>query len=112
MTDEEFMKLSESFEQYLATEKVFLKNKNRVADVEQAREIAKRIFPDSKIYTKPDPLIMGGTVLCIEDFYLPVREIKLFQMLIHKADNFDISVEGDEDVRIALLFNNTATRLR
>lgn len=111
MTDEEFMKLADKFYQYKAKEKVFTLNRSRIEDIEQAREIAKKLFPDSKIYLADDPLGMGTIILRIEDFYLPVREIKLFQKMINTADNFDISIVGEEEVRLALLFNNAAIRI-
>lgn len=111
LTDEEFMKLADKFHQYKAKEKVFTINRSRIEDIELAREIAKKLFPDSKIYLADDPLGMGAIILRIEDFYLPVREIKLFQKMINTADNFDISIIGEEEVRLALLFNKAAIRI-
>lgn len=112
MTEKTFMKLAEQYHKYEAQAKKFAINRDRIEDIEHAREIAKQVFPDSKIYLADDPLGMGCVILRIEDFHLPVREIKLFQELIDKADNFDISIVGVEKMRMGILFNNARIRIR
>ena len=114
MDDKEFDDLMVAIEKYLATEKVFIKNPERFADVQRATEIATQLFSEAEIAIDDDPLQMGALIVRIDGFDVTVRgetEIKLFSELISKANNFEIYAVGDERVRFALLFNNALTRL-
>ena len=114
LTDAEFMALMGDLNKYLEAKKVFIKNPTRFADVQHATEIAKQLFKGMEIALKDDPLQMGALILCINGFDITVRgerEIKLFQELIDKADNFEIYPAGNESVKFAILFNNALIRL-
>lgn len=114
MTDEEFMKLAKGLNKYLETEKIFIKNPARFADVQHATEIARQLFADTQISIEDDPLQMGSLCLCINGFDIIVRgerEIKLFKELISKANNFEIYPISDESIRFAIMFNGALTRL-
>ena len=107
MNDEEFMGLMNELGDYLKVQKVFIKNPARFAEVNTARQIAKELFADSNITIEDDPLQMGAMSLCINCFDVTIRgkdEIKLFQQLIAKADNFEIYSVGDERIKIDILF--------
>lgn len=109
MDDKEFMDLMGELGDYLAREKVFIKNPTRFAEVETAREIAKELFQESTVTIEDDPLQTGALCLCINCFDVVVRgerEIKLFQKLIAKANNFEIYPVGDENIKIAIMFND------
>lgn len=111
MTDKDFMQL---MEEYLATQKVFIQNPERIADVRRATEIAVKLFPDAIISINEDPIQMGAMILRIEDFDVTIRgamEIDLFQSLISKADNFEIYPIGDEKVRFAMVFEHALIKL-
>ena len=114
MNDQEFMTFIGDLKKYLDAEKAFIKNPARLADVQHATEIAKQLFKDMEISIKDDPLQMGALILCINGFDITVRgerEIKLFQELIDKADNFEIYPVGDESVKFAILFKNVLIRI-
>ena len=111
MNEDAFMQFADALTQYLETQKVFIPNTKRLRDVNEAMEMAKRLFPDAKITIKDDSLQMGSLILCIEDFDLTVRETKLFDGLVGKASNFEIYSVGDENVKIAILFNHALTRI-
>lgn len=114
MDDKEFETLMQELSDYLAREKVFIKNPERFADVERATEIATQLFSDATISINDDPLQMGALIVRIDGFDVTVRgarEIELFSALIAKADNFEIYPVGDERICFAILFNNALTRL-
>ena len=109
MNDAEFMDLMGEIADYLKSEKVFIKNPARFADVNAAREIAKELFQESSITIEDDPLQTGSLCLCINCFDVIVRgerEINLFQKLISKANNFEIYPVGDENIKISIMFND------
>ena len=114
MDNKEFLDFIGDLKKYLNTQKVFIQDPIRFADVQQATEIAKELFKDMEVAIKDDPLQMGALILCINGFDITVRgkrEIKLFQRLIDKADNFEIYPVGDESVKFALLFNGVLRRV-
>ena len=114
MDDKEFDELMQKLSDYLATEKVFIKNPERFADVERATEIATQLFSDSTVTIENDPLQMGALIVRIDGFDIVVRgerEISLFSELISKANNFEIYSIGDERICCAILFNNALTRV-
>lgn len=114
MNDQEFMTLARELKEYFDAQKVFIQDPIRFAEVERATEIAREIFNDMKVAIEDDPLQMGALILCITGFDITVRgtrEIKLFQELIDKADNFEIYPVGDEKVKFAILFNHVLARI-
>jgi len=114
LNDKEFLDLMGELKEYLDAQKVFIQDPIRFAEVERATEIAREIFKDTDIKIEDDPLRMGALILCINGFDITVRgprEIKLFQELIDKADNFEIYPVGDERVKFAILFNRVLRRL-
>ena len=114
LDDKEFMSLMEGFAQYLETEKVFIKNSARLAEVQHATEIAKQLFLDSKVSLEDDPLQMGALILRVEGFDVVIRgerEINLFKVLISKADNFEIYPIGDERIKFSMVFSGALIRL-
>ena len=112
MNEEEFMKMADALTQYLKIPKVFIQNPLRMADVKHATEMAKYLFPEAKITIEDDPIQMGALILCIEDFDLAVREIEIFSDMIKKADNFEIFHFGEDNVKLAILFNGALTRIK
>lgn len=115
LDEREFLSLMGKLKEYLDTEKVFIQDPVRFADVERATEIAKTLFSDMEITIEDDSLQMGALILCINGFDITVRgerEIKLFQELISKADNFEIYPVGDEKVKFAILFSKVLRRVQ
>lgn len=114
LNDQEFLALMGGVKEYLEAQKVFIQDPIRFAEVKRATEIAREIFKDMEVSVEDDPLQMGALILCINGFDITIRgerEIKLFQALIDKADNFEIYAIGDEKVKCAILFNNILTRV-
>lgn len=114
MNNAEFESLMGALKKHLKEDKVFIKNPARLADIERATEIAREIFKEMKVFIKDDPIQMGALILCIEGMDIVVRgerEIKLFQELVSKANNFEIYPVGDENVRFSILFNNALMRM-
>lgn len=114
LNNKDFSSLMGELKEYLEAQKVFIQDPIRFAEVERATEIAREIFKDMDISVEDDPLQMGALILCINGFDITVRgtrEIKLFQELIDKADNFEIYPIGDEKVRFAILFSRVLTRI-
>lgn len=114
MNDAEFLSFMGGLKEYLETQKVFIQDPIRFAEVERATEIAREIFKDMEVSIEDDPLQMGALILCIKGFDITVRgerEIKFFQELIDKADNFEIYPVGDEKVKFAIMFNRVLRRL-
>ena len=113
MDDKEFEGLMGELEQYLAQDKVFIKNPIRMQEFQRAREIASELFQDSQISIEDDPLQMGALILRIDGLDITIRgkrEIALFCELISNADNFEIYAVEDS-VRFAILFNNVLVRM-
>jgi hypothetical protein len=114
MEDKEFLSLMEELNSYLEREKVFIKNSARFAEVQQATEIATKLFSDAKVTVEDDPLQMGALIVRIEGFDIIVRgkrEIELFKKLISKADNFEIYSVASDKIRFAILFNDVLIRM-
>lgn len=112
MNKDEFAEMIDDLSKYLSKPKAFIQDPLRMADVMHAMEIAKHLFPEAKITIEDDPIQMGALILCIEDFDLVVREIELFKDMIDKADNFEIFKFGEENVKIAILFNGVLRRVK
>lgn len=114
MTDENFMSLMHELNAYLEREKVFIKNPKRFPVVKRAMEIAEKLFKDSSITIKNDPLQMGSLCIGINGFDIVVRgerEIGLFKELISNADNFEIYPVGRERIQFSIMFNNALIRI-
>lgn len=102
----------EVLRQYLAREKMFIANPERMPDVNRATEMAEHLFPEATITIEDDPLQMGALILCIEDFDFTVRETKCFNTIVGKADNFEIYPTDDQNVKIAIVFQNALTLIK
>ena len=114
MNNKEFKDLMAELSQYLKSEKVFIKNSARFAEVDTAFQIASQLFSDSSIEIADDPLQMGALILRIEGYDIAIRgqeEIALFSALISKADNFEIYPTGDEKIKFSLVFSGALVRL-
>lgn len=96
--------------EYLNTQKAFVQNPKRIAEVNAATEMACRLFPKAKIELEDDPLQMGAIILTIEDCFITVREIKKFIELVSKASNFEI-INTCEDVKLSILFDNALIKI-
>lgn len=107
----EFNKFADCMREYLKETKCFVKNPVRIADVEHAMEMAQRMFPDSKVCIKDDPLQLGSLILYVEDFDIVVKETKDFNTLVAKADNFEIYPIKNEKIAMSIMFNGTFIRL-
>lgn len=111
MNDKELITFAEHLQKYLETEKVFIKNAARFAEVEEAFNLAQQLFSDSDVTIADDPLQMGALILRIEGYDVVVRDIALFQKLIAKASNFEIYPIGDEKMKFSLVFSGALTRM-
>lgn len=114
MNDKEFDLFARRLLQHLEQQKVFVKNPERFAEVEQAYTIAQKLFASSTVTIKDDALQMGALVINIRGYDVTVRgqeEIALFSELISKADNFEIYPTTDEKICFALVFRNALTRI-
>ena len=115
LINNEFESLVEMLQRNLETEKVFVKNPERFADVQHATEIAKKLFSTMEITIQDDPLQTGSLAVCIKGFDMVVRgarEIKLFQELVSKADNFEIRPFADETLQFNIMFNRALTQVK
>ena len=114
MDSQEFRNLMAELDEYLKSEKVFIKNSARFYEVNEAFQIALQLFPDAKVEIADDPLQMGALILRIEWYDIIIRgseEIALFSALIAKADNFEIYPAGDEKIKFSLVFSGALVRL-
>ena len=111
MNNEEFNGLANIIAEYLAMQKVFIQNPLRMKEVNDATEMACKLFPEANITLEDDPMQMGAVFLCIEDFDITVRETKEFAEIIRKADNFEIFPTDEENIRISIMFDNALTRI-
>ena len=114
MDSQEFKGLMAELSQYIESEKVFIKNPVRFAEIDTAFQIASQLFSDSSIEIADDPLQMGALILRIECYDIVVRgqdEIALFSALIANADNFEIYPTSDDKIRFALVFSGALIRL-
>ena len=115
MNDAEFISFLDQLGEYLSSEKNFITNHFRLEEFNQAREMAKELYPDAKIYVEEDPLQMGAMILSVEEYDIgasSVREINLFKDIISLADNFEIrAIIEEEKVRFSALFNNVFIRV-
>ena len=114
MDSQEFKGLMDKLAQYLESEKVFIKNPARFAEVNAAFQIASQLFTDAEVTISDDPLQMGALILRIESYDIIVRgqeEIALFSALIATADNFEIYPANNEKIKFALVFSGALIRL-
>ena len=114
MDSQEFKGLMAELAQYLESEKVFIKNPARFAEIDTAFQIASQLFTDAEVTISDDPLQMGALILRIECYDIVVRgqdEIALFSALITNADNFEIYSAGEEKIKFSLVFSGALIRL-
>ena len=104
------MDFIELLSEYLNSQKIFVQNPKRIAEVNSATEMACKMFPKANINLEDDPLQMGAIILTIEDCFITVREINQFIKLIGKASNFDIINTG-EDIKLSILFDNALIKI-
>ena len=110
MNEEEFMNFTDALTQYLKTEKIFVQNPVRMAEVNTATEMACKLFPEATINLMDDPLQMGAVILEIEDCFITVREMEKFIQMISGATNFDI-FSSDDSIRLSILFDEALIRI-
>jgi hypothetical protein len=99
-------------EQYLKAEKKFTENPDRMKVVVEAFYKGNELFADAEIEILPDPLQLGSLILQIVDYQLDVsaeREIKSFNEIVSKANNFAFFPKGDEKVELAIIFHDVYT---
>ena len=109
MCSDKLKELLNAAEQYLATEKKFIKNPDRLKDVVEASQKANELFQDAEIEILHDPLQLGSLILQIVDYQLDVsaeREIKSFNEIVCKSNNFAFFPKGDEKVELTIVFND------
>lgn len=114
MDSQEFRSLMAELDEYLKSEKVFIKNSARFYEVNEAFQIALQLFSGAKVEIDDDPLQMGALILRIEWYDIVIRgqeEIALFSALIAKADNFEIYPVGEEKLKFSLVFSGALTKL-
>lgn len=111
MIEKRTAELMDAFAKYLKMEKVFIQNPARMKTVNAATEIAYKLFPEANITLEDDPLQMGAIFLCIEDVNLVIREPKFFTIMVHSADNFEICRNGDENMKITIMFGNALKQI-
>ena len=96
--------------EYLNSQKIFVQNPKRIAEVNAATEMACKLFPKADINLIDDPLQMGAIILTIEDCFVTVREVKKFIDLIGNANNFDI-LGTEENIKLSILFDNALIKI-
>ena len=110
MSEKHFYDFVDLLTDYLGTQKLFVPNWTKMAEVNAATETACRLFPNAEINIKDDPLQMGAVILEIRDCFITVREIERFIKLIRKANNFEIMCDADE-VRLSILFDKALIKI-
>lgn len=94
MNENELMaKVFDAAGQYLAKEKVFVQNPDRIREIDAAVAIAKELFARCTVTINDDPMQLGTMYVHIEGFDMVVRgkrEIEMFCDMIAKADNFEL----------------------
>ena len=98
---------------HLKMPKHFIPNEERLTDLNQACDIAEKLFGDMKISIEGDPLEMGALTLCIKGMDIVVRgesEIELFATMLFKADNFEI-YPSEDGIEFNILFNRALIRV-
>lgn len=105
--------LGKAIDEYLATEKIFVPNPERFEEVRQATQIAEALFEDFSIEVTNDPLQTGALVIKIKGCYIECSgtEVKDFQQLIAKADNFEIFPVAREKFEFTLMFYGALKRV-
>ena len=115
MKEKDFMEFAKMLDEYLCTEKVFVENAERLAEVEHASNIASKLFKTATIKLRDGALQNGSIVVCIESFDFIVRgieEIELFKELISKADNFEIYAKDDGNIFMSFMFQGALSRIK
>ena len=105
--NDKFKSLLNTVEQYLNAEKSFIENADRMNDVMESFYKANELFPNAEIEIRQDALQLGGLVLQITDYQLDVsaeREIKTFQEIVGKANNFAFFPKGNDQVELTIIF--------
>ena len=98
-------------QRYAESNKTFVVNDIKMAEVKRAFNLAIELFPDASIYMEHDALQLGHVALHIKDFDITVcgqDRIDMFIALISKSANFEIFASG-EDVKFSLMFGNVYT---
>jgi len=111
---ERLVVLGKALDEYLAMEKIFIPNPERFEEVKTATQIAEKLFSRFKIEVTNDPLQSGALVITIKGTYIDCsgeRQIKDFQQLIAKANNFEILPLAAEKFEFSLMFDGALKRV-
>ena len=114
MDNREFYGILDGLRAYLESEKVFVTNPFRMAEVERAVDILVELFPEKEKYIKDDPLQMGALILCVDSFDFTVRgeyELALFAEFCSLVDNFEVYSTGVENVHFAAVMQGAYKRI-
>lgn len=114
LNNSEFLDLMEQIDKHLASNKAFVGNPKRMADIENAARIASTLFEHVDISMSDDLLQIGSLALRLDFYDVIVRgenEINAFIELISKADNFEIGSLDNERTRLSIMFQNALVRL-
>ena len=108
MYNDKFKELLNTVEQYLNADKKFIENHDRMRDVMESFYKGNELFKDATIEIYNDPLQLGSLIIQITDYQLDVsaqREIKCFNEIVSKADNFAFFPKGNDQVELTIMFN-------
>ena len=114
MDNKQFYGILDGLREYLETEKVFVANPFRMAEVERAVDILVELFPEQEKRIEDDPLQMGALILCVDSFDFSVRgeyDLVLFAELCSLVDNFEVYSTGNESVHFAAVMQGVYKRI-
>ena len=107
--NDKFKSLLDAVQQYLNADKNFIENADRMKDVMESFYKGNELFPDAEIEIRHDELQLGALIIQIVDYQLDVsaeREIKTFNEIVSKANNFAFFPKGNDQVELTIMFHD------
>lgn len=114
LNEEQFEQLINKLNEYLQSEKVFVKNPIKTRATIRAVKILHELFPDDAMEIKDDPLQMGAVVVCVDTPMFVIRgkgKLNLFSELASIVDNFEIINGKGDEVHFAAVIQNVYIKI-
>ena len=112
----DFKTFLKQFDEWQSKPHMFVVNKTRIHEMENAYEIIKKIIheytPEASVEINMGAVNDGSASISVETDEIVVHNVKEFISIINEADNFEIYPLNNGNIKIAIMFNGIMDLIR